>query len=94
MSIIGESYIRKGYESENDVIVVCNLTPNVHENYQIGVPTKGKLKEIFNSDAKAFGGSGVSNKKQIAIKNEPWNGKEFSAKITLSPLSITIFQFK
>jgi len=88
------SYIRKGYEAENDVVVVCNLTPTVRENYQIGIPVKGKLKEIFNSDAKEFGGSGVSNKKQITIKKEPWNGKEFSAQVTLSPLSVTIFQFK
>ncbi|WP_158846392.1 1,4-alpha-glucan branching protein GlgB [Algibacter sp. L1A34] len=88
------SYVRKGYEAENDVVVVCNLTPTIRENYQIGIPVKGKLKEIFNSDAKEFGGSGVSNKKQITIKKEPWNGKDFSAEVTLSPLSVTIFQFK
>ncbi|MCL5127187.1 1,4-alpha-glucan branching protein GlgB [Algibacter sp. L4_22] len=88
------SYVRKGYEAENDVVVVCNLTPTIRENYQIGIPVKGRLKEIFNSDAKEFGGSGVSNKKQITIKKEPWNGKDFSAEVTLSPLSVTIFQFK
>lgn len=88
------SYMRKGYESKDDVVVICNLTPTVRENYKIGIPVNGKLKELFNSDAKAFGGSGVSNKKQITIKKDPWNGKDYSAEVTLSPLSITIFQFK
>ena len=88
------SYMRKGYESKDDVVVICNLTPTVRENYKIGIPVSGKLKEIFNSDAKAFGGSDVSNKKQITIKKDPWNGKDYSAEVTLSPLSVTIFQFK
>ena len=78
------SYMRKGYESKDDVVVVCNLTPTVRENYKIGIPVRGKLKEIFNSDAKEFGGSGVSNKKQITIKKDPWNGKDYSAEIHYS----------
>ncbi|WP_166959805.1 1,4-alpha-glucan branching protein GlgB [Yeosuana marina] len=88
------SYIRKGYKSENDVVVVCNLTPTIHQKYRIGVPHKGKLVELFNSDAIDFGGSGVSNKKEITIKKQPWNGKDFSAEIILPPLGISIFQFK
>ncbi|WP_338357435.1 1,4-alpha-glucan branching protein GlgB [Yeosuana marina] len=88
------SYIRKGYKSENDVVVVCNLTPTIHQKYRIGVPHKGKLVELFNSDNIDFGGSGVSNKKEITIKKQPWNGKDFSAEIILPPLGISIFQFK
>ncbi|MDD7885989.1 1,4-alpha-glucan branching protein GlgB [Flavivirga sp. 57AJ16] len=88
------SYIRKGYNSKNNVIVVCNLTPEVRENYKIGIPIKSKIKEIFNSDAKEFGGSGVINKREVATKKDPWNGKDFSVEITLPPLGILIFQFK
>ncbi|ULC59689.1 1,4-alpha-glucan branching protein GlgB [Flaviramulus sp. BrNp1-15] len=88
------SYLRKGYDSKNNVAVICNLTPTVRENYRIGVPVKGKLKEVFNSDSKEFGGSGVSNKRQITIKKTPWNGKDFSAEITLPPLAVTVFEFK
>ncbi|GGD17608.1 1,4-alpha-glucan branching protein GlgB [Hyunsoonleella pacifica] len=88
------SYIRKGYNNDENVAVVCNLTPSVHKNYKIGVNSKGKLKEIFNSDAKAFGGSGVVNTKQITIKKTEWNGKPYSAEITLPPLAITVFKFK
>jgi 1,4-alpha-glucan branching enzyme len=39
--------------------VVCNFTQVIRENYRIGIPRKGKLKEIFNSDAKIYGGSAV-----------------------------------
>ncbi|HEY5688040.1 MAG TPA: 1,4-alpha-glucan branching protein GlgB [Yeosuana sp.] len=85
------SYIRKGYKEENNVVVVCNLTPKVHEKYRIGLPAKGKLSEVFNSDAEEFGGSGVSNKKPIAIKKQPWNGKEYSTEVVLPPLGICVF---
>jgi len=47
---------------------VCNFTPAIIENYKIGVPSKGKLKEVFNSDSVKFGGSGISNKRQITSK--------------------------
>ena len=87
------SYVRKGYKEEENVIVVCNLTPTVRKNYKIGVPSKGKLVEIFNSDAEEFGGSGIKNKKQTTVKKDPWNGKEYSAEIVLPPLAVTIFSF-
>lgn len=88
------SFIRKGENSENDVVVVCNLTPAVKEKYRIGVTKKGRLAEIFNSDSKEFGGSDILNKNEITVKKQSWNGKDYSAEITLSPLAITIFKFK
>ena len=58
------------------------------------MPSKGKLIEIFNSDAEEFGGSGIENKKETTIKKESWNGKDYSAEITLAPLAVTIFKIK
>ncbi|SFZ90223.1 1,4-alpha-glucan branching enzyme [Flaviramulus basaltis] len=87
------SYIRKGYKPENNVVVVCNLTPTLIDNYRIGIPVKGKLKEVFNSDSKEFGGSGVSNKNLITIKKTPWNGKDYSAEVILAPLAVMVFEF-
>ena len=88
------SYIRKGYKEEENVVVVCNLTPMIHEKYRIGLHKKGKLEEVFNSDSLEFGGSGVSNKKDVLIKKQNWNGKEYSVEITLPPLSTTVYKFK
>ncbi|MFD1615799.1 1,4-alpha-glucan branching protein GlgB [Gelatiniphilus marinus] len=88
------AYIRKGKKAENDVVVVCNLTPTVRDNYRIGLSKKGKLSEIFNTDNKTFGGSGILNTKPINIKKQAWNGKDYSAEITLPPLGVSVFEFK
>lgn len=88
------SYIRKGKDPSQNVVVVCNFTPAVIEKYKIGLPVKGKLKEIFNSDDAKFGGSDIRNTRQITIKKDSWNGKIFSAEIKLPPLGIAIFGLK
>ncbi len=88
------SYIRKGNNPSKNVLIVCNFTPNVLTKYRVGLVKNGKIKEQFNSDHKDFGGSGVVNSRQITIKKQPWNGKEYSAEITLPPLGITIFEIK
>ncbi len=85
------SYIRKGNNEKEDVIIVCNFTPVIRENYRIGVHKKGKLTTILNSDDKKYGGSGVKNN-QIKIEKTPWNGREFSAEMTLPPLGILVFR--
>jgi 1,4-alpha-glucan branching enzyme len=88
------SYLRKGNDAKNDVLVVCNFTPNTLTNYKVGLSRKGKVKEIFSSDAKKFGGSGQINSRQILIKKQPWNNREYAAEMTLPPLGISIFMFK
>jgi 1,4-alpha-glucan branching enzyme len=86
------SFIRRGHDPENDLIVVCNFTSVVRKNYEIGLPREGKLKQVFNSDFKKFFGSGVSNSKEIVIKEKEVLGKPFSAQITLPPLSVVVFK--
>lgn len=85
------SYIRKGNDPKESLIVVCNFTPSLMENYGVGLPSKGKLKEVFNSDLKKFGGSGVKNK-IIEIEEEPMHGRDYSAEITIPPLGTVVFQ--
>jgi len=88
------SYIRKGHDSKNDLIIVCNHTPTPHNNYLIGVHKSGKLEEVFNSDDKKYGGSDIKNTATIKISDKPWNWKNYSAKISIPPLSIVIFKIK
>lgn len=85
------SYIRKGHDKKNDLIVVCNFTPIPREKYRIGVPKASGIKEVFNSDAKKYGGSGTSNAKIKVTKTESHNYKN-SIEITLPPLGIVILQ--
>ncbi|MCL4119656.1 UNVERIFIED_CONTAM: hypothetical protein GTU68_042139 [Idotea baltica] len=86
------SYIRKGHDKENDMVVVCNFTPKTIENYDIGLPRKVKIKEVFSSDAKKYGGSGFSNTKQITSKKKNTNNKPFSATVGIPPLGIVVFK--
>ncbi|CAM3964985.1 1,4-alpha-glucan branching protein GlgB [Flavobacterium branchiophilum] len=84
------SFIRKGKDIRNDLIVICNFTPVVRENYVIGIPQNGKLIEIMNSDNLQYGGSGVVNFDPIQIVNTSRDGKPFSAALTLPPLGIVV----
>jgi 1,4-alpha-glucan branching enzyme len=86
------SYIRKGNDSIDDLVIVCNFTPMVRGEYRIGVPKTGKLTQIFNSDDQKYAGSGVSNEKPIKIEAIEWDGREFSVALVLPPLSVTVFK--
>jgi 1,4-alpha-glucan branching enzyme len=86
------SYMRKGNDEKDNLLVICNLTPVVRDNYRIGLPYKCKLKQIFNSDFKKYGGSGVSNTQQITSEEETWQFRDHSAEVKLPPLGVVVFQ--
>ncbi|WP_299528741.1 1,4-alpha-glucan branching protein GlgB [Ulvibacterium sp.] len=85
------TYVRKGHDEQNTIVVACNFTPVLRENYRIGVPKSKALKEIFNSDANKYGGSGVQNT-SAKIKNTEWHGYKKSIEITVPPLGIVILK--
>ncbi len=87
------SYLRKGNDPKDDVLVVCNFSPQTLENYKIRVPRKGKLQEIFSSNHEKYGGSGFVNAEKITIKKEPKKVDEYSAILVLPPLGISILKF-
>ncbi|MEC5166543.1 1,4-alpha-glucan branching enzyme [Flavobacterium sp. PL11] len=86
------SFIRKGNKVIEELIIVCNFTQVIREHYRIGLPRKGKLIEIFNSDATIYNGSGVSNKEKITIEGMPYNGRDYSAELVLAPLAVSVFR--
>lgn len=53
------AFVRASQEEE--LLVVCNFSSDIYEKFDIKVPYSGKYKEIFNSDAKIFGGEGYTN---------------------------------
>jgi 1,4-alpha-glucan branching enzyme len=55
------SFVRRARNAKDFLIVVCNFTPLVKENYRIGAPEAGQYEEIFNSDSAHYGGSNVGN---------------------------------
>lgn len=88
------SFLRKGNHAENDVLVVCNFTPNTYTNYRIGIHKPGKLKEIFNSDSSKYGGSGIITDDNYFIENTHWNNKTYSSAITIPPLAVIVFSIQ
>lgn len=85
------SFLRKTDKEEDTLLVVCNFTPVVYEEFKVGVPFKGKYKETFNSDRKEFGGQGNVNPRLKQAKAEEWDEREQSISITVPPLGICVF---
>ncbi|MET4081422.1 1,4-alpha-glucan branching enzyme [Pedobacter sp. UYP30] len=87
-------YMRKGKKPNDTLIVACNFTPVVRENYKIGVPFKNKWKELFNTDAEKFYGSGRLNVGDLETREEHYNNQEFCITVDLPPLGVAIFKSK
>jgi 1,4-alpha-glucan branching enzyme len=79
-------YQRNGNEQDRPVVVVCNFTPVVRHGYRIGLPFAGEWRELLNTDAAEYGGSGVRNERIEAV-SQPWQGRQASAELSLPPLA-------
>jgi 1,4-alpha-glucan branching enzyme len=86
------AYIRRAKNKDNFVVVCCNFTPVVRQNFRLGVPQPGTYREILNSDSQYYNGSNVGN--GLAMDAEPIRaqGREMSINITLPPLGACIFK--
>jgi 1,4-alpha-glucan branching enzyme len=85
-------FTRKGNNNADDLLVVLNMTPNVHYHYRVGSPAEGQWTEIYNSDDKLYWGSGVNNPQPLATELERWHGRENSLQITIPPLGAVVFK--
>ncbi|KQP01278.1 1,4-alpha-glucan branching protein GlgB [Leifsonia sp. Leaf264] len=79
------SFLRR--DRSGDVIAcVMNFAGNPHSDYRVGLPFTGRWDEIMNTDAEAYGGSGVGNLGGVEATATPWAGRPASAAVTLPPL--------
>lgn len=86
-------FVRKSSNRDETLLVVCNFVPVQWDNYKIGVPYAGKYKEVFNSDAAEFGGSAFVNPRVKNAKQDECDGREYSVRIRIAPLGISVFQY-
>ena len=86
------SYLRKADKVEDTLVVVANFA-NAKQEFTVGVPYEGKYKEILNTDAKAYGGSGVVNQKEKQTIEKEWDGKPYAIEMVSAPLSVSIFAY-
>jgi len=70
------------------VVVVGNFTPIPREGYRIGVPRAGAYRELCNTDAKIYAGSGLGNLGSVMSEAIPSHGHPFSLSLLLPPLSV------
>jgi 1,4-alpha-glucan branching enzyme len=80
-------FARASKDQERVLITAMNLAPVVRGPYRIGLPRAGRWKELINTDAEQYGGSGVGNMGRVEAEPIPWHGQPFSAEVTLAPLA-------
>lgn len=86
------AYQRKSDKKEDLLIVVCNFTPEARQHYRIGVPVRGKWREVFNTDNLKYGGSGVLNIGDLVTSPIKYHQQDYSVSITLPPLGMTVLK--
>jgi 1,4-alpha-glucan branching enzyme len=86
------SYIRRDNVTAEQLLVVCNCTPLIRERYRVGVPAEGFWREILNSDAHTYGGTGVGNFGGVQSEEIPTHGRSHSVDLTLPPLGIVVLK--
>lgn len=86
------SFLRKGRSAKDTMLIVCNFTPVPRFNYRVGVPSGGYWKEVLNSDAREYGGSGHGNLGGVEATPVPYHGKYNSLSLTLPPLAVLFFK--
>jgi len=86
------SYIRQGKSTRDVLLAVCNFTPILRYDYKVGVPAGGFWKEVLNSDAQAYGGTGHGNLEGIEAEPTPAHGRDCRLTLTLPPLGIVVLK--
>jgi 1,4-alpha-glucan branching enzyme len=82
------AFARVGKDRESPLVCVCNFSPLPRQDYRVGMPRSGAWREVLNTDAPEYGGSGVGNLGVVEAEAVPWHDQPFSAELTLPPLGV------
>jgi 1,4-alpha-glucan branching enzyme len=81
------SFLRWGSDG-SAVAVVANFSGGPHEGYRVGLPFEGEWREVVNTDADIYAGSGVGNLGAVHATEEPWHGQPASTVLRVPPLGV------
>ena len=84
--------IRKGKTTSAIFLVACNFTPVPRIQYRVGAPRPGYWREVLNSDAEDYCGSGMGNSGGVEAVPVPHHGRPYSLVLMLPPLSVLFFK--
>jgi 1,4-alpha-glucan branching enzyme len=82
------SFLRFSADGQRVLACVANLAPVVRAGYRVGLPRPGGWREVLNTDAACFAGSGAGNGGWVSADAVPWHGQGWSAELTLPPLGV------
>jgi 1,4-alpha-glucan branching enzyme len=85
------AFLRTGDDGDPPVAVVANFTPVPRDGYRLGVPRAGFWRELLNSDAQVYGGSGIGNRGGMHTDAWGYHGRDQSLVVTVPPLGIVMF---
>jgi 1,4-alpha-glucan branching enzyme len=80
------SFLRRGRDPREFVVVVVNFTPVPRESYRVGVPEAGYYRELLNSDSESYGGSNMGNAGGVEAEAAEAHGHPYSLCLTMPPL--------
>jgi 1,4-alpha-glucan branching enzyme len=86
------TFLRRAKNPDDFIVVMCNFTPVLREEYRIGVPSAGFYREILNSDSKYYEGSEAGNAGGVRAEPIPWHGRPWSIKVRVPPLAAVYFK--
>ena len=85
------SLLRRNPAQKAEMLAVFNFTPVPRQGYRVGVDRPGVWREVFNSDAPEYGGSGVGNAGAVQAQARAMHGRPYSLELTLPPLGALFF---
>ncbi len=88
------SYIRRGKNVEDTLIVILNFKPVAYHQYKVGVPVFGEYVEVLNSDRDIYHGSNQFNGMSLHAKQEMTHGKPYTIDLTIPPYGAVILKLK
>jgi 1,4-alpha-glucan branching enzyme len=81
------SFLRIGTDGSY-LACVANFAGRPHQDYRVGLPLAGRWRELVNTDAGTYGGSGVGNFGAVTAQDRPWHGLPASAVLQLPPSGV------
>jgi 1,4-alpha-glucan branching enzyme len=84
-------FLRRGRKRDDLLLAAFNFRPVLRPSYRVGVPRGGYWKELLNSDAQVYGGSGQGNCGGVEAGPVKWHHQPYSLRLTLPPLSASFF---
>ena len=87
------AWLRFARDGRQHLLVIANMTPQLHRQYRVGVPKFGWYRECMNTDASEYWGSGQGNMGGVEAVAEPCDGQPCSVLLTLPPLATVMLVF-